>query len=77
MLTKAASNLIVFYYNSTKSPNSLKQARQFQRGDCDEVYDQDGCNDDDDGWAEDCGFGANNRSLKPNINNNSIIVYVL
>jgi hypothetical protein len=27
------------------------------RDDCDEVYDEDGCNDNDDGWAEDCGFG--------------------
>jgi hypothetical protein len=24
---------------------------------CDEVYDEDGCNDDYDGWAEDCWFG--------------------
>ena len=37
--------------------NALKQARRIQRDDCDEVYDEDGCNDDDDGWAEDCGFG--------------------
>ena len=27
------------------------------RDDCDEVYDDNGCNDDDDGWADDCGFG--------------------
>ena len=37
--------------------NALKQARRIQRDDCDEVYDEDGCNDDDDGWAKDCGFG--------------------
>ena len=37
--------------------NALKQARRIQRDDCDEVYDEDGCNDEDDGWAEDCGFG--------------------
>jgi hypothetical protein len=37
--------------------NALKQARRIQRDDCDEVYDEDGYNEDDDGWAEDCGFG--------------------
>jgi hypothetical protein len=37
--------------------NALKQARRIQRDDCDEVYNEDGCNDDDDGWAEDYGFG--------------------
>jgi hypothetical protein len=37
--------------------NALKQARQIQRNDCDEVYDEDGCNDDD-GWAKDCGLGC-------------------
>jgi hypothetical protein len=31
--------------------NALKQARRIQRDDCDEVYDEDGCNDDNDGWA--------------------------
>jgi hypothetical protein len=34
--------------------NALKQAMRIQRDDCDEVYDEDGCND---GWVEDCGFG--------------------
>jgi hypothetical protein len=24
--------------------------------DCDETYDEDGSNDDDDGWAKDCGL---------------------
>jgi hypothetical protein len=38
--------------------NALKQARRIQRDDCDEVYDEDGCNDDDDCWAEDCGLGV-------------------
>ena len=37
--------------------NALKQARQIQRDDCDEVYDEDDCNDDNDVWAKDCGFG--------------------
>jgi hypothetical protein len=37
--------------------NALKQVRRIQRDDCDEVYDEDGCNDDDDDWAEDCEFG--------------------
>ncbi len=37
--------------------NALKQARRIQRDDCDEVYDEDCCNDNDDGWAEDCVFG--------------------
>jgi hypothetical protein len=38
--------------------NVLKQARRIQRDDCDEAHDEDGCNDDDDCWAEDCGFGV-------------------
>jgi len=38
--------------------NALKQARRIQRDDCDEVYDEGGCNDDDDCWAEDCGLGV-------------------
>jgi hypothetical protein len=29
--------------------NAFKQARQIQRDDCDEVYDEDGSNDNDDG----------------------------
>ena len=33
--------------------NALKQARRIQRDDCDEVYDEDGCNDEDEDW----GFG--------------------
>ena len=37
--------------------NALKQARPIQRDDCDESYDEDGCNENNDGWAEDCGFG--------------------
>ena len=37
--------------------NALKQARQIQKDDCDEVHDEDDCNDDDNGWAEDGGFG--------------------
>ena len=36
--------------------NALKQARRIQRDDCDEVYDEDGYNDDDDGWAKDYWF---------------------
>ena len=38
--------------------NALKQAKRIQRNDCDEAYDEDGCNDDDDGWAEDCCLGV-------------------
>jgi hypothetical protein len=37
--------------------NALKQARRIQRDDCDEVYNEGGCNDNDDGWTKDCGFG--------------------
>ena len=36
---------------------ALKQAKWIQRYDHDEVYDEDGCSDDDNGWAKDCGFG--------------------
>jgi hypothetical protein len=36
--------------------NALKQARIFQRDHCDEAHDEEGCNDDDDGWAKDCGL---------------------
>jgi len=38
--------------------NVLKQARRIQRDDSDEAHDEDGCNDDDDCWAEDCGLGV-------------------
>jgi hypothetical protein len=37
--------------------NALKLVRRIQRDDHDEVYDEDSCNDNDDGWAKDCGFG--------------------
>jgi hypothetical protein len=32
--------------------NALKQARQIQRDDCNEAYDEDSCNEDDDCWAK-------------------------
>jgi hypothetical protein len=31
---------------------------QIQRDDCDEVYDEDCCNDDDDDWVETVGLGC-------------------
>jgi hypothetical protein len=48
-------NIIAFFLFS---PMHLKQARRIQRVDCDEVYDEGGCNDVDDGWAEECGLGC-------------------
>jgi hypothetical protein len=41
--------------------NALKQARRIQKDDCDVIYDEDGCNDDDDGW--DRASGASNCSI--------------